>query len=588
MDQTVHIIDVKCGNLQSLSNAIKRIGDYKIVFIEDASDFTKYDDSISKLIFPGVGNYGHFVKELSERNLFEPIRTYIESGRDIMGICVGLQAFFKSSEESKGIDGMNLLDLDLLKFSSNDPCFAAHNQLKSIPHIGWNTISEIHHDSKIVESNTTLFNLNVRDKYYFVHSYAAILKDEKAVEKLKAAEAKGWDFALSKYGSETFLAAVAYKGLFATQFHPEKSGVVGLKIIKAFLEGQKFSESNDISTSSVEGLETTVGGLSRRIIACLDVRTNDSGDLVVTKGDQYNVRETSESGELNVRNLGKPVELATKYYLQGADEITFLNITSFRNSPIKDLPMLEVLKRSAAQIFVPLTVGGGIKDMVDPVTGELYPAVKIADLYFRSGADKVSIGSEAVTIAESYYANGKKKTGKSAIETISSCFGNQAVVISVDPKRKYVSNPSDTSMSVIKIEDPNSFGPNGEEYCYYQVTSQGGRKTHDLGALELCLACEDLGAGEILLNSIDYDGTNMGFNLQLLRQIKENVSIPVIASSGAGKPEHFEEVFKMDCGVDAALGAGMFHRGDYDVLTVKKYLQEHGNMDVRIDNQIEL
>lgn len=588
MDQTVHIIDVKCGNLQSLSNAIKRIGDYKIVFIEDASDFTKYDDSISKLIFPGVGNYGHFVKELSERNLFEPIRTYIESGRDIMGICVGLQAFFKSSEESKGIDGMNLLDLDLLKFSSNDPCFAAHNQLKSIPHIGWNTISEIHHDSKIVESNTTLFNLNVRDKYYFVHSYAAILKDEKAVEKLKAAEAKGWDFALSKYGSETFLAAVAYKGLFATQFHPEKSGVVGLKIIKAFLEGQKFSESNDISTSSVEGLETTVGGLSRRIIACLDVRTNDSGDLVVTKGDQYNVRETSESGELNVRNLGKPVELATKYYLQGADEITFLNITSFRNSPIKDLPMLEVLKRSAAQIFVPLTVGGGIKDMVDPVTGELYPAVKIADLYFRSGADKVSIGSEAVTIAESYYANGKKKTGKSAIETISSCFGNQAVVISVDPKRKYVSNPSDTSMSVIKIEDPNSFGPNGEEYCYYQVTSQGGRKTHDLGALELCLACEDLGAGEILLNSIDYDGTNMGFNLQLLRQIKENVSIPVIASSGAGKPEHFEEVFKMDCGVDAALGAGMFHRGDYDVLTVKKYLQEHGNMDVRIDTQIEL
>ncbi|KAF7584418.1 imidazoleglycerol phosphate synthase, cyclase subunit [Clavispora lusitaniae] len=588
MDQTVHIIDVKCGNLQSLSNAIKRIGDYKIVFIEDASDFTKYDDSISKLIFPGVGNYGHFVKELSERNLFEPIRTYIESGRDIMGICVGLQAFFKSSEESKGIDGMNLLDLDLLKFSSNDPCFAAHNQLKSIPHIGWNTISEIHHDSKIVESNTTLFNLNVRDKYYFVHSYAAILKDEKAVEKLKAAEAKGWDFALSKYGSETFLAAVAYKGLFATQFHPEKSGVVGLKIIKAFLEGQKFSESNDISTSSVEGLETTVGGLSRRIIACLDVRTNDSGDLVVTKGDQYNVRETSESGESNVRNLGKPVELATKYYLQGADEITFLNITSFRNSPIKDLPMLEVLKRSAAQIFVPLTVGGGIKDMVDPVTGELYPAVKIADLYFRSGADKVSIGSEAVTIAESYYANGKKKTGKSAIETISSCFGNQAVVISVDPKRKYVSNPSDTSMSVIKIEDPNSFGPNGEEYCYYQVTSQGGRKIHDLGALELCLACEDLGAGEILLNSIDYDGTNMGFNLQLLRQIKENVSIPVIASSGAGKPEHFEEVFKMDCGVDAALGAGMFHRGDYDVLTVKKYLQEHGNMDVRIDNQIEL
>lgn len=589
MAETVYIIDVKSGNLQSLSNAIKRVGDHKIVFIQSADEFAFYDQKITKLIFPGVGNYGHFVQQLEERKLVEPIRKYIDSGREIMGICVGLQAFFRASEESIGVKGMNFLDLDLFKFSRDDSAFTEKGQFKSVPHIGWNTIERIYHGSDELDSKQSLFNVNVFDKYYFVHSYAAVLKDDASFDYLNSAKANGWDFAFSKYGSETFLAAVAYKGLFATQFHPEKSGIVGLKVIKSFLEGRKFSPVLESTMNlGAQECERTAGGLSRRIIACLDVRENDFGDLVVTKGDQYNVRESSDNGEGNVRNLGKPVELATKYYLQGADEITFLNITSFRNSPIKDLPMLEVLKRAAAQIFVPLTVGGGIKDMVDPVSGEAFPAVKIADLYFRSGADKVSIGSEAVIIAESYYANEKKKTGATAIETISACFGNQAVVISVDPKRKYVSSPSDTSMAVIKIEDSQKFGPNGEEYCYYQVTSQGGRKIHDLGALELCLACEDLGAGEILLNSIDYDGSNKGYNLELLRQIKESVSIPVIASSGAGVPEHFEEVFRMDCGVDAALGAGMFHRGEYDVTTVKKYLREQANMDVRLENVNDL
>lgn len=590
MEEIVYIIDVKSGNLQSLANAIKRVGNYEIVYIQNADEFAQYDQKISKLIFPGVGNYGHFVKQLNERNLLEPIRRYIDSGRKIMGICVGLQAFFNASEESMGVKGMSLLDFDLFKFSRNDPKFVAESKFKSVPHIGWNTIDSIYCNSEELDPKKSLFNVNVYDKYYFVHSYAAILRDDPAFGYLKAAEAQGWDFALAKYGSETFLAAVAYKGLFATQFHPEKSGIAGLKVIKSFLQGSKIESvpQNKTLDAKSEGCESTLSGLSRRIIACLDVRANDSGDLVVTKGDQYNVREASDDGDGNVRNLGKPVELATKYYLQGADEITFLNITSFRNSPIKDLPMLEVLKRAAAQIFVPLTVGGGIKDMVDPVTCEVYSAVKIADLYFRSGADKVSIGSEAVVIAESYYANGKKKTGTTAIETISSCFGNQAVVISVDPKRKYVSSPCDTTMSVIEIDDPARYGPNGEKFCFYQVTSQGGRKVHDLGALELCLACEDLGAGEILLNSIDYDGSNKGYNLELLRQIKENITIPVIASSGAGKPEHFEEVFKMDCDVDAALGAGMFHRGEYDVFAVKKFLKERANMDVRLEIANEL
>lgn len=579
MEETVYIIDVESGNLQSLSNAIKYIGDYEIVYIRNGEDYRKYDALISKLFFPGVGNFGHFVHELYARELVVPIKSYIESGRSIMGICVGLQSFLNCSEESPEVKGLGLLDLDLTKFDVNDVLFRSRGMVKSVPHIGWNCIEKMNDGEKELTMEEALFGVNMQDSYYFVHSFASIV-NESTQAKIMSAKEQGWAFGLTRYGSEQFVACASYKNIFATQFHPEKSGVAGLAILKAFLENKKVSHF-PATEHSQDQLKTK--GLTRRIIACLDVRSNDAGDLVVTKGDQYDVREKDEAGGNEVRNLGKPVELATRYYRQGADEITFLNITSFRESPIKDLPMLEVLRKAAKQIFVPLTVGGGIKDLVDPVTGENYPAVAVADLYFRSGADKVSIGSDAVRIAEEFYASGGAKTGTSAIETISARFGVQAVVISVDPKRKYVRDPAETKMSVIKITDPKNYGPNGENYCYYQVTSQGGRKVHELGALELCTACEALGAGEILLNSIDHDGTNRGFNFELLRQVKGAVSIPVIASSGAGAPVHFKEVFELDCGIDAALGAGMFHRGDYDVGTVKHYLKENSDVSVRLE-----
>ncbi|RCK65544.1 Imidazole glycerol phosphate synthase hisHF [Candida viswanathii] len=586
MTKLVHIIDVESGNLQSLSNAIKRIDpEYTIKFIHNEAEFIQYDSEIEKLLFPGVGNYGHFVKQIHARKLTSHITKYINDGRSLMGICVGLQAFLNDSEESPNEPGLGLVDLGLSKFNVNDPSY--NGLKKSVPHIGWNSVLDIVVDGKSLDKTKSLYGLNTINKYYFVHSYAAILNDTEIAKLSKS----GWDFAVARYGSEKFLACIARGNLFATQFHPEKSGLAGLKIIKNFLHGDKFPNvhSTDVQTQKAD-VETTLSGLTRRIIACLDVRTNDDGDLVVTKGDQYNVREPGDDkdGESKVRNLGKPVELATRYYNQGADEVTFLNITSFRNSPLKDLPMLQVLKKAAETIFVPLTVGGGIKDMVDPETNDVVPAVQVADLYFRSGADKVSIGSDAVVIAENYYANNKQATGTTSIETISSTFGVQAVVISVDPKRKYVSSPEETTMQTIKIEDPARYGPNGEQYCYYQVTSQGGRKTHDLGALELCLACEALGAGEILLNSIDHDGSNKGYNLELLNQIKSQVSIPVIASSGAGNPQHFQEVFQLECGIDAALGAGLFHRGEYTVNEVKKYLQDEGKMDVRLEDHVEL
>ena len=188
-------------------------------------------------------------------------------------------------------------------------------------------------------------------KYYYVHSFAVPYRAGEL-------EKDGWTVATAKYGSEEFIGAIARDNILATQFHPEKSGAAGQRVLKAFLEGNKTSPLPSTSAAVTQGL-------TRRIIACLDVRTNDQGDLVVTKGDQYDVREKSSSGG-DVRNLGKPVSKAQEYYEQGADEVTFLNITSFRDTPLKDLPMLEVLRQASATVFVPLTIGGGIRDTVDP------------------------------------------------------------------------------------------------------------------------------------------------------------------------------------------------------------------------------
>jgi glutamine amidotransferase/cyclase len=135
--------------------------------------------------------------------------------------------------------------------------------------------------------------------------------------------------------------------------------------------------------------------LVKRIVVALDVRSNDHGDLVVTKGDQYDVRENHKEGVTEgrggVRNLGKPVALAARYYTEGADEIAFLNITSFRQGVLEDMPMLKVLEESSKSIFVPLTVGGGIRSYTDPATGQSWSALEVASRYFRAGADKVGI-----------------------------------------------------------------------------------------------------------------------------------------------------------------------------------------------------
>jgi glutamine amidotransferase/cyclase len=336
-------------------------------------------------------------------------------------------------------------------------------------------------------------------------------------------------------------------------------------VLRGFLEGEGRPPADAVEPPRARGAR----GLARRVIACLDVRANDAGDLVVTKGDQYDVRDKEGGGD--VRNLGKPVEVAARYAADGADEVAFLNITGFRDAPLDDAPMLEVLRRTSEGVFVPLTVGGGIRECVDP-DGTRHSALDVAAEYFRSGADKVSIGSDAVEAALAYYAAGGAAGGGTAIEQISWAYGAQAVVVSVDPRRVYVADPADTPRPTVRTRIP---GPNGEAWVWWQCTVKGGREGRDIDAVELARAVEALGAGEILLNCIDRDGTGAGFDTELVDAVSAAVSIPVIASSGAGRPSHFVDVFR-GTGASAALAAGIFHRGEVGIGEVKAAMTEDG------------
>ena len=243
--------------------------------------------------------------------------------------------------------------------------------------------------------------------------------------------------------------------------------------------------------------------LAKRIIPCLDVR-----DGRVVKGVNF----------VNIRDAGDPVELAKYYSDQGADEIVFLDITA--TSDARDT-VADVVERTAAQVFVPLTVGGGIRTLED------------FQRLLRAGADKISVNSAAVA-------------DPSLISRAAERFGSQCVVLAVDARRR---------------EDGS-----------YEVVVAGGRRPTGMDALEWVRRGEALGAGEILLTSMDTDGTKQGFDLPMTRAVAQAVGIPVIASGGCGSLAHFAQVFE-ETGCDAALAASLFHFGELTVPQVKDYLR---------------
>ncbi len=248
-----------------------------------------------------------------------------------------------------------------------------------------------------------------------------------------------------------------------------------------------------------------------RVIPCLDVAAGR-----VVKGVNFE----------GLRDIGDPVELASRYYQEGADEVTFLDVHA---SSENRKTMLDVVTKCAEQVFIPLTVGGGISSLAD-VTSLL-----------AAGADKVSVGSAGIA-------------NPALLEEIVREHGSQVLVISLDLKR---------------ASRPSGFG----------VTSHGGKNLTDLDALEWIRQVEDLGAGELLVNSIDADGTKSGFDIELVELIKSQSSLPVIASGGAGKVEDFVEAAR--AGADAVLAASVFHEGEISIGEVKLALDQ-ASVEVRL------
>lgn len=559
----VALLDYGAGNVRSIRNALEAASvgvtealsvRVELCDVKDAADLAA--GAVDAVVFPGVGSFGSAMEALSARGLVEPLKAYLASDRPFFGVCLGMQTLFESSAESPGVEGLGVVPGDVGRF---DVASAG----LSVPHVGWN-------GARIVcKGESPVACIDPATRVFFVHSFRVVPSESNAE----------WVAATTDYGGP-FVSAVQKGNVCATQFHPEKSGAAGIAVLASFLTmaaravGKAPAAAADATARAAPAAETS---LARRVIAGLDVRTNDDGDLVVTKGDQYDVRDDGGSGA--VRNLGKPVELAARYYEEGADEVVFLNICAFRGEPLEDLPMLRVLEEASKRVYVPLTIGGGIRTYTD-AKGREWPAMDVAARYFRAGADKVSIGSDAVYAAEDYYARGETTDGSTAIEQISHRYGAQAVVVSIDPRRVYVSDPTADDVAGLHVIETEVPGPAGERHCWYQCTVRGGREGRRLDAWHLARAVEALGAGELLVNCVDRDGQKSGFDTELLKDVCSAVSIPVIASSGAGSEQHFVDVFQATrC--EAALAAGIFHRREVPIRDVKRALRA-ADLPVRV------
>ena len=265
--------------------------------------------------------------------------------------------------------------------------------------------------------------------------------------------------------------------------------------------------------------------LTKRIIPCLDVK-----DGQVVKGVHFK----------NLRHAGNPAKLAEMYDKQGADELVYLDISA---SPEGRKTMLGVVEKTAEQVFIPLTVGGGISSIEDMRNT------------LKAGADKVAINTAAVKNPEIIRKGAKK-------------FGSQCIVSAIDAKRVYKERKDRILVNTSKGK------------CWFEVYIYGGRKPTGVDAIAWAKKVEELGAGEILLTSMDYDGTKIGFDIPLTKKVVEETNLPVIASGGAGKLEHIYEAFVLG-GADAALAASIFHYKEYTVGDIKKYLKKKG-INVRI------
>ena len=451
------LIDYGAGNLTSVRNAFAAIGEETVV-TRDPEVIGKAD----RVVFPGVGAAAHAMDNLRRFGLVDVVRRAAAT-KPFLGICLGMQVLFEHSEEDGGVEMLGIIPGKVRRFPDVPGC--------KVPEIGWNSVS--------APAGARVPGIGEGQEYYFVHSYAADVIGDTCLT--------------ASYAGVTFTAMVRRGNLWACQFHPEKSGRIGLNLLRAWMLGVASSPSPSPSPFT---------SLTRRVIPCLDVRAGR-----VTKGVKFK----------NNVDLGDPVEMAVKYAEGGADELVFYDITASAERRPIDIGMVEAVAKA---VRIPFAVGGGISTVAD------------MERVILAGAEKVSVNSLAVRNPQ-------------IIAEGAAVFGAQCIVLGMDPYRS------------------------GKTASGYEITTRGFREFTGMDAVEWAKRAADLGAGEIVVNSVDADGTRAGFELEITRLIAEAVGVPVVASGGAGRPEHLVDAFNL-ARADAAIVAGMIHSGEYTIGQIKE------------------
>jgi imidazole glycerol-phosphate synthase subunit HisF len=489
----IALIDYRAGNLTSVRKALAASG--AEVFTPEAPGDVAGADG---LIVPGVGHFE--ATAVLDASWHQAFHAHVRAGKPLLGICLGLQFLFEGSTEAPGLPGLGLLPGRCARLG---PDWDAAVQLSpegwadfKVPHVGWNAVDA-------TRPSTILAGVPAGAQAYFTHSFAAPVGDGTA--------------ATTTTGPNVFASVVERDAIFGLQFHPEKSGDVGLTMLRNFcnrVSGRSgSSQPCAVVVADSAADERSGSGLhqaSKRIIACLDVR-----DGQVVKGVKFE----------GLRSAGDPAELAARYNVEGIDEVVILDVTATLETR---RALADTIRQVARNLFIPLAVGGGIRTEAD--------AAAVVD----AGADKVSLNSAALKDPD-------------LIARLAVRYGSQAVVVAIDAKR-----------------GATSAGADGFAVYARSGTSAAGRD-----AVEWAREAADRGAGEILLTSMDRDGTRSGFDCELTAAVSRAVSIPVIASGGAGTLDHFAEVFTRGR-ADAALAASIFHFSEHGVSDLKTYLAERG------------
>jgi imidazole glycerol-phosphate synthase subunit HisF len=464
----IAVLDYGMGNRRSVQKALEHVG--------ASADVTNDEAALRRadgIVIVGVGAFPEAMRKLASLRMLIVERHAEET--PILGICLGLQLFFDGSEEHEGARGFGFLSGGVTQLDGGGG---------RLPHIGWNRV-------RWTQPSELLDGVPDETAFYHVHSYVARPDDEAMV------------LGTTEYG-ERFVSAVQHGSLFGVQFHPEKSSRYGLKILENFSNTCVGRARRMPASPAV----TRQPGLCKRVVPCLDV---DQGRVV--KG----------TGFVDLRDAGDPVERAEFYDREGADEIAFLDIsaTHENRSTIADLAA-----KAVSRVFVPITIGGGIRTVPD--------AQKVLD----AGADNISVNSAAV-----------HRPG--LLNDLDHVFANQNLILAIDAKH----NPDGTG---------------------WEVYVAGGRQATGKDAVAWAIEGVERGAGQILITSMDRDGTRDGYDLDLLAAMSNAVGVPIIASGGAGKLEHLTA--GLEAGADAVLCASIFHYGTYSISDVKRYIDRDGIM----------